>query len=375
MKNNGPLLPETPRPEAWGSKLTDALLAWFAAHRRDLPWRVRYTPYEVWISEMMLQQTQMERGVAYFLRWMARFPDVAAVAAASEEDILSAWEGLGYYRRARYLHAAAKAMMERHEGRVPESAQDLAALPGLGPYTVAAIRGIAFQHDAVVVDANVERVFARLLNITEPVKTSGAARRVREEAERLLPGGRAREYNEALMEFGALVCGKVPRCEACPLAAWCASRRLGLERERPVAAPGPAKLAVIAGHGLLAEAGRALVVRRPETGLWGGMWEFPGGEILPGETPDRATERILLTDLDLTVRAEGEIGTLKHGYTNHRLTAYFYRVRRTAGTLPDCGTARMASWEEIAALPMPAHQRKMATRWLAGKRRREQGVL
>ena len=145
-----------------------ALLEWFRRFMRPLPWRRTYAPYEVWISEVMLQQTQMERGVGYFLRWMERFPDVSAVAAASDEDILNAWEGLGYYRRARFLHAAAKVMCERHGGRVPSEPEALAALPGLGAYTVAAIRGIAFNQDVVVVDANVERVFTRLLNIDVP---------------------------------------------------------------------------------------------------------------------------------------------------------------------------------------------------------------
>lgn len=144
-----------------------ALLDWFAHAMRPLPWRTTYHPYEVWISEIMLQQTQMERGVRYFQNWMERFPDIAAVAAASEEDILHAWEGLGYYRRARFIQKAANIIMEQYGGKLPDTPEALGSLPGLGDYTVAAILSIAFNQDVLCIDANVERVFARLLNLEE----------------------------------------------------------------------------------------------------------------------------------------------------------------------------------------------------------------
>jgi A/G-specific adenine glycosylase len=154
--------------------ISSALLRWFSLHKRPLPWRERYSPYEVWISEVMLQQTQMERGVAYFQRWMRRFPDIRSVAEASEEEILQHWEGLGYYRRARFLHQAAKAVAERHGTELPDSKEALAALPGLGAYTVDAVLSIAFEQDVVPVDANVERVFSRLLDIDSPIRKKQA---------------------------------------------------------------------------------------------------------------------------------------------------------------------------------------------------------
>ena len=187
-------------------QVAEALLRWFEIHKRPLPWRQRYTPYEIWISEVMLQQTQMERGVSYFLRWMTRFPDVRSVAEAPEEEILRYWEGLGYYRRARFLHQAANIMLEQYDGTVPDSVEALSALPGIGEYTVAAILGIAYERNIVSVDANVERVFSRLLNVDSPVKKNPAASFIRKEARRLLPDGRARAYNQALMELGALIC-------------------------------------------------------------------------------------------------------------------------------------------------------------------------
>lgn len=354
--------------DAEGAELAAQLLHWFAQNRRALPWREHYAPYAVWISEIMLQQTQMERGVTYFLRWMERFPDVAAVARATEEEILHAWEGLGYYRRARMLHAAAKAMMERHEGRVPESVDALKALPGLGEYTVAAIRGIAFQHDVVTIDANVERVFSRVLNIEEAPKKKVAAAVIRDAATRFLPPGRARDYNQALMEFGALVCGKVPHCEDCPVTKHCASRRVGVERERPVREEKAPVIAVSGVYGVLIHHGEVLVSKRPEGGLWGGLWEFPGATVKAGDTPKRALLQAF-AGLGLTVTLGKELGRVKHGYTNHRLSAIFYRVEWPNGPNGPHGTdnnsdaypAVVTRWvpcNETDRLAMPAHHRK-----------------
>ena len=202
-------------PEEHTDAVQTALLDWFARHKRALPWRERYTPYEVWISEVMLQQTQMERGVAYFRRWMERFPDVAALAAAPEEDVLHAWEGLGYYNRARNLHKAARRIMAQGGG-FPDTPEGIRALPGIGPYTAAAIASIAFNIPVACVDANVERVISRLFDVDSPVRQEPAASAIRQWAQRLLPPGKAREHNQAMMELGALICGKKANCPQCP---------------------------------------------------------------------------------------------------------------------------------------------------------------
>ncbi len=259
----------------------DALIAWFAAHKRPLPWRVRYTPYEVWISEVMLQQTQMERGVAYFQRWMKRFPSVTAVAEAPEEEILRYWEGLGYYRRARFLHQAAKAMVEKHGGQIPATLEELSALPGLGEYTVAAILGIAYEKDIVTIDANVERVFSRLLNIDTPVKKHPAAAFIRQEVRRFLPSGQARLYNQALMELGATVCipnGK-PLCEACPVMHLCRAFHSGAWQQIPVKAAGKKERQIRERTVfVLKREDRYGIRKREEKGLLAGLWELPGME-------------------------------------------------------------------------------------------------
>ncbi|MDE5878778.1 MAG: A/G-specific adenine glycosylase, partial [Desulfovibrio sp.] len=233
------MAPSLRDPERHADELSPLLCAWFAGARRALPWRVNYTPYEVWISEIMLQQTQMERAVGYFRRWMERLPDVAALAAAPEEDVLRLWEGLGYYSRARNLMAAARRIMAEHGGVFPESEAQLLALPGVGPYTAAAVASIAFGARTACVDANVERVLSRLLNIESPVRREPAASLIRQWALRLVPEGRAREHNQALMELGALVCKKAPRCGACPWHDFCRARHLGLACERPVKDTGP----------------------------------------------------------------------------------------------------------------------------------------
>ena len=354
--------------------MAESLLSWFALHKRPLPWRQHYSPYEVWISEVMLQQTQMERGVAYFQRWMTRFPDVRAVAEATEEEILRYWEGLGYYRRARFLHQAAKAMLAHHDGQIPDTHDALSSLPGLGEYTIAAILGIAYEQDVVTIDANVERVFSRLLNIDSPVKKKPASALIRQEAQRLLPKGQARAYNQALMELGALVCGKSPQCPLCPLKRWCTAHSLGVEKQRPVTETKSRIIPVTSSHGILLCEKHVLLLQRPLSGLWGNMWEFPGTlveKLSPQEALLQAMNR-----LGITVDIIAPLGQVQHGYTNHKLTAHFFRIAAEPplsmkeisarlGAIPH----RFVPWNETGEFAMPAHHRKMADRYFHKKRR------
>ena len=207
-----------------------SLFSWFEQNKRDLPWRKTYSPYHVWISEMMLQQTQMERGVRYFNRWMQEFPTPDSIAESSLEKVLQLWEGLGYYSRARNIYASAKIISNTYNGKIPCDEAKIRSLAGIGEYTLSAIMGIAFEKDYAVVDANVERVFARLFNCTD----KNLKKAVKPLAQELLPHGKARTYNQALMELGALVCKKIPQCANCPLVPYCESKKLNLERERPV---------------------------------------------------------------------------------------------------------------------------------------------
>jgi A/G-specific adenine glycosylase len=280
--------------------LRRALLDHFDQTRRDLPWRRTTDPYAVWVSEVMLQQTRVDAVVPYYERWLARFPTIEALCAADLDDVLKTWEGLGYYARARNLHAAARALRERHAGDLPSDPRELQRLPGIGEYTAGAIASIAFGVPAPAVDGNVRRVLARIYDLEEP--TAGQLRRI---AMALVPEDRPGDFNQALMELGATLCTpRSPRCEACPLATHCRARALGVQEERPrPAAKRAVPERVIATAVIDDGADRVLVVRRPPEGLLGGLWEFPGEEAGPGQESSNVARRVAETVLARTTRA------------------------------------------------------------------------
>ena len=255
------------------------LLAWFDAHKRDLPWRGVGDPYAVWISEVMLQQTRAGSVVPYYRRWMDRFPDVGALAAADLEEVLRLWRGLGYYARARNAHRCARQVRDGRSGVLPSTAPELRALPGIGPYTAAAVASIAFGEAVPAVDGNVRRVVARLFDLPEP-----SLAQARSLAASLMDTARPGDFNEAMMELGATVCTpRSPSCGACPVAAGCRARAAGTVAERPLRrrrAPVPTRTWDV--RVAVSPRGRTLVVRRPPEGLLGGMWEFPAVEVEGG---------------------------------------------------------------------------------------------
>lgn len=314
----GPVLP--PEHQAMAS----ALLAWFRQNMRPLPWRGRYDPYEVWLSEIMLQQTQMERGTLYFERWIKRFPSIQSVAEARPEALLKAWEGLGYYNRARNLQQAARVIMEKHGGSLPQDRAGLLALPGIGEYTAGAILSIAFNQEVPAVDANVERVFSRLFDIDAPVKSVAAADFIRHMAKALIPPGRGRDFNQALMELGALVCSKKPACGLCPLAAHCQARRLGVTHERPVPGKKVAYSALEIVSGVLLHKGRLFLQKRLDSGVWAGFWEFPGGRLEAGETPEQGVTREFMEETEFPVQISEALGAVRHAYTRYRIRMHCF---------------------------------------------------
>lgn len=303
------------------------LLEWFDKNKRDLPWRRDYEPYHVWISEIMLQQTQMERGVLYFNDWLEKFPTVLHVAQASEQEVLLAWEGLGYYSRARNLHKAAKIIVDDFGGEVPDDPAVLLGLPGIGEYTAGAIAAIAYQKDCIAVDANVERVFARIFDVAMPPKSPVAAGFIRQSADALLPEGKAREYAQSLMEFGALVCRKKPLCEECPLQRWCAAYGLGNVDQRPVKGKSVGITSLQVVTGILSHGGRVFIQKRLETGGWAGLWEFPGGRVESDEKNAEAIVRELQEETGFQVKAEEFLGTITHSYTRYKIALHCYLCR------------------------------------------------
>ena len=355
-------------------EIAQSLLNWFAAAKRPLPWREDYQPYRVLVSEIMLQQTQMERGVAYFLRWMEQFPSLRHLAEAHPDTVLKAWEGLGYYSRARNLHKAARIIMEEHGGVIPTDPAVLQSLPGIGGYTAGAVASIACNVPAPAVDANVERVFARLFDLDSPVKSPETADFIRQTAQAMIPEGRARDFNQALMELGALVCKKNPLCEECPVASFCRSLRLGVVKERPLPGKKPPSSKVFAVTGILAHKGRIFIQKRLDTGVWSGFWEFPGGRIEPGETPEEAVVREYEEETEWRVRIRQPLGVVQHAYTRYRISLHCFLCELEDGQMeasgypvpPGLHAATEYKWVlpgELQDFTFPAGHRKLMESW------------
>ncbi|MFO1492716.1 MAG: A/G-specific adenine glycosylase [Kiritimatiellia bacterium] len=316
----------TPPPAGLRRAVHTSLPPWFEANRRDLPWRRNRTAYRVWISELMLQQTRVDTVIPYFRRFLKRFPNVKALAAAPLGDVLKAWEGLGYYTRARNLHRAAQSIVRDHGGRFPATHAGLLALPGVGPYSAAAIASLAFGLDHAVLDGNVGRVLARCLASDLPWGSAAARTFFQAAADALLPRGRAGEFNEAMMELGATVCTpRKPACPACPLRKACAAAKAGTPEKWPVRiAKKPVPTVRVAAAATKRSDGRILIARRLEKGLLGGMWEFPGGKIHAGETPRECVVRELREELGITVEPGDLLTRVKHTYSHFKLDMDVY---------------------------------------------------
>jgi A/G-specific adenine glycosylase len=335
------------------------LLAWYDRHRRVLPWRAapgeRPDPYRVWLSEIMLQQTTIKAVMPYFARFTARWPNVHALAAAPLDDVLKLWAGLGYYARARHLHACAKVVVERHGGCLPQSEAALAALPGIGPYTAAAIAAIAFDAPAAAVDGNVERVVARLFAITEELP--GAKAQIRRLTQALLPAARAGDFAQALMDLGATICTpKAPACAFCPWMGACAARRRGDPETFPVKAPKKqGRLRRGAAFVLLRSNGFVLLRTRPPTGLLGGMSEVPTTRWTPDF--DGGTE--LAPRLRrVQPKWRRRPGVVTHVFTHFPLELVVYTAEVAPQTLAPPG-ARWVALAELADEALPNVMRKV----------------
>jgi A/G-specific adenine glycosylase len=304
--------------------LRRSLLTWYDKVKRDLPWREKVTPYRVMLSEFMLQQTQVDTVIPYFNRFLDRFPTIEELASAHLDEVLKCWEGLGYYSRARNLHVAAREIVTHHDGRIPDTYDDLARLKGFGPYTTAAILSIAYGAPYAVVDGNVIRVLSRLCAIEEDVAKSGTKRAFTEIAQALLDTERPGDYNQALMDLGATVCApRDPDCTACPIADPCKARTLGIQRDLPRKSKRPPRKQRTEVAVILRRDTALLVARRPDDGLLGGMWEFPtvpaGPKRLKSNWGVALSKR---TGLNVTV--ERKFQTLHHTFTHFDLELHAY---------------------------------------------------
>jgi A/G-specific adenine glycosylase len=287
----------------------------------------------VWVAEIMLQQTRIDQGTPYFERFMEAFPTVEALASAPEDAVLKLWEGLGYYARARNLHRAARLVAHERGGQFPETADDWQTLPGIGRYTAGAIASIAFHEAVPVLDGNVKRVLSRLFDIATSIGQAATERRLWALAEALVPARRPGDFNQALMELGAIVCTpKSPSCTICPVRGVCKAFVRGTQAERPVRGKKPAaphhELVVAA----IEKNGRFLLGKRPPSGLLGGLWEFPGGQVEAGETHEQALKRVIRGELGVELRVGGLAAVVNHAYSHFKVTLNVYRCSIASGS-------------------------------------------
>ncbi|MEM6327080.1 MAG: A/G-specific adenine glycosylase [Bacteroidota bacterium] len=344
------------------------LAEWFERHRRPMPWREpgpdgRRDPYRVWISEVMLQQTRVETALPYFERFTSAFPTVHALAEADQDAVLKNWEGLGYYSRARNLHRAAQAIVAEHDGRFPETRTEALALPGVGPYTAAAVLSLSFGVPLAVLDGNVIRVLSRVFAVEADTRKPATRTALQFVADALLDHEHPGRFNESVMELGATVCTpRSPACAACPLRNSCAAVAGGDPEAFPVVSkrkPVPHKTVAV---GLVQDArGRYLIQRRPEDAMLGGLWEFPGGKVEPGETPREACRREVDEELRLGVRVGQEIARVDHAYSHFTVTLHAFQCTHESGE-PQHESGEPVRWvapSELDDFAFPRANRKI----------------
>jgi A/G-specific adenine glycosylase len=321
-----------------------------------MPWRGETDPYRIWVSEVMLQQTRVETVRDRYGPFLAAFPTLRALAKASEGAVLKAWEGLGYYARARNLRRAAAALVDAGRDALPDTVDALRALPGFGPYTAAAVGSIAFGRPAAVVDGNVVRVVARLANEAGDVASAPVRARIAAEADRLLDPARPGDWNQAVMDLGATVCvPRAPRCLLCPVETHCLGRAAGRADALPTRRPRAKAPHHDIAAGLVWKGGRLLVARRPAEGLLGGLWEFPGGKREEGESLEEACVREVREETGLVVEVVAPFLAVDHAYTHFRITLHTFHCRVVSGRLSPkgCEEPRFVAVPDLSALPFP----------------------
>ena len=352
------------------------LLTWYRQNKRILPWRDSGNPYAVWVSEIMLQQTRVDTVIAYFERWMAKFPTIERLADADEQDVLNLWEGLGYYSRARNLHSAAKMLVEsplssrsipvrgrgeRAEGegfaQLPEYAQELIKLPGIGRYTAAAISSMAFGHDAAALDGNIRRVYARIFNIDAVVGTKEAEKIFWDLAEVHLPEGEAGDYNQALMDLGAIICTpRKPKCKKCPIGENCEAYQLDIQEFRPVRKVKKKVPHHIHAAAVIVEEGKVLLAQRPRKGLLGGMWEFLNGRV-SGDPAEGLIDAIW-EGYQVKIHAVNLLTKVDHAYTHFKITEYAYICTMLESPIQE--NVRWVAIEDLDEYPMGKVDREIS---------------
>jgi A/G-specific adenine glycosylase len=327
------------------------ILGWYRRHGRQLPWRQTRDPYAIWVSEIMLQQTQVATVIPYYHGFLKRFPTLTALAAAQPDEVVKSWENLGYYHRALLMHRAAKVMAEEWDGKLPSDHEDLLRLPGIGPYTAGAIGSIAFGKRILALDGNAKRVYARLFAFGEGIDGRGGEAGISGLAQPLLPASAPGTFNQAIMDLGATLCTpKNPSCPLCPLAAFCLAFAKGLQDRLPT----PRKRRGLPHKDMTASVitdrtGSLLIVKRPERGLLPGLWKLPGGERCGEGSLPEALKRRVLEELGVMIRVLDPVTSVKHTFTHFRMTLHAFRASIRRGKPKPLTCSRLA-WVRTADL-------------------------
>ena len=314
------------------SVFSESLINWYERNKRKLPWRNTGDPYRIWISEVMLQQTQVETVLPYYKRFLQTFPNLKSLANAELSQVLKMWEGMGYYARARNLLKAAQVIVKENKGRMPSSCDELVKIPGIGPYTAAAVASIAFNENVPVVDGNVARVLSRVLRMEEPPSKNKS--KLAAAAKMLLPQGQSGDFNQAMMELGALICvPQNPKCAKCPVSVLCkAYQEMADPSVLPVITPKKETPHYDVVVGIIWHKGRIFIDQRPENGLLGGLWEFPGGKQEDGETLEECLAREIREELGIRVKVKKHFLTVRHAYTHFKITLHSFQCKLLKGT-------------------------------------------
>ncbi|MEX0719031.1 MAG: A/G-specific adenine glycosylase [Balneolaceae bacterium] len=329
------------------SNFSANLLNWYKDHKREMPWRGELDPYKIWVSEIMLQQTRVDQAWPYFQNFISQFPTVFDLAKAEQQQVLKAWEGLGYYSRARNLHFASRDVAENYGGKLPQNYDEIIKLKGIGPYTAAAITSIAFNKANAVVDGNVIRVLTRYFGIEDDTRSNKTRNLVQEFASELIDTKRPGDFNQALMELGSVVCTPTkPTCSSCPVQAKCSAAKTARTNTIPYKSPAKKKPHHHIGVGIIEdENDKVLIALRPENVMLGGLWEFPGGKQKEGEKIRETVERELKEELGVRVKTYQEFMVLKHTYSHFSITLHAYKCRLTSGN-PKPKESQEVRWVE-----------------------------
>ena len=334
----------------------NALLKWFKKHQREMPWRGINDPYKIWVSEVMLQQTQVKKVVDYYERFIERFPNVQTLAAAPLQDVLKVWEGLGYYARARNLHKAAQVIVNEYGGIIPTDYATFRKLPGVGDYSAAAVLSIAFNAPYAAVDGNIKRVLSRLFLIDAPINDASTLKVFQQQADELLDSEEPGLFNQAMMELGATVCRPMsPTCLVCPVNLFCAAFQTARQDEFPIRL----KREKVPEHhmvaGVIYKGSEVLIVQRPLEGLLGGLWEFPNGQIAENETAEQACLRLLADVVNISVSDLKYLTRVKHAFTHFKIVVDVYECDYQSGEVVLNGPidAKWVKLSELKNYPLP----------------------